>query len=202
MTHRSIPLISDQVDHAEVAIIVRELRGVLANGIPGDVVELGCYIGTTSLFIQALLDETAPDKAFHVYDSFAGLPPKKPQDESPAGSQFKAGELRATKAAFVRNFTRLRVPLPVVHQAWFQDLTPEDMPSRISFAFLDGDFYESITHSLRVITPHLSKGACIVIDDYQSEALPGAAKAADEWLASRPNVRLRIEHSLAIIHIP
>lgn len=202
MTHRPLPLVSNQVDHTEVTIIIRELRKVIDRKIPGDIVELGCYIGTTSLFIQALLDEVASAKAFHVYDSFAGLPSKTPQDESPAGSQFKAGELRATKAAFIRNFTRLHLPLPIIHQAWFQNLQPNDIPSPVCFAFLDGDFYESIAHSLRVITPHLSKGACIVIDDYQSEALPGAAKAADEWLASHPDARLRVEHSLAIIHLP
>ena len=35
-------------------------------------------------------------------------------------------------------------------------------------------------------------------DDYANEALPGAAKAVDEWLHTHP-AKLRVEHSLAII---
>jgi hypothetical protein len=69
-------LISDQVSRDDVALVWRELEAVLDAGVPGAVVEFGCYVGTTSLFIRRLLDERDESGAreFHVYDSFEGLP--------------------------------------------------------------------------------------------------------------------------------
>jgi O-methyltransferase len=197
---RGYPLISDQIEYPELEVIIRELFTILDKGVGGAVVELGCYTGTTSLFIQRVLAQQNTCREFHVYDSFSGLPPKAPQDQSPAGTQFKAGELTASKQAFIKNFKQVNLPLPTIHKVWFEQLTAKDMPNKIAFAFLDGDFYTSIKASIEVLTPILTAGACVVIDDYQSEALPGARRAVDEW-ALRHNYAVRTEQSLAIIHI-
>jgi O-methyltransferase len=181
-------------------VIIRELTRVIEASVHGAVVELGCYSGTTSLFIQRVLQAENINRPFHVYDSFQGLPKKVQQDNSPAGTQFQAGELLTTKQEFIKNFRKANLQLPKIHKAWFEELTQNDMPPSIAFAFLDGDFYTSISASLAVITPLLSPGACIIIDDYQSEALPGARKAVDEW-AQKYNHNVRSEQSLAIIHL-
>ena len=195
------PIISDQVDRRELRALLKELDRVLADKISGDVVEFGCYEGTTSLFIRRLLNSRKSAQAFHVYDSFAGLPEKTHADQSPAGVQFKAGELRASKQNFITNFRQAGLDLPVIHKGWFHELTESDLPRQIAFAFLDGDFYESIQDSLRLIESKLVPGAVIIVDDYQSEALPGAARAVNEWLETNP-AKLRIEASLAIINTP
>lgn len=192
------PIISDQVDAGELRTLLLLLEEQLQKGVVGSVVELGCYVGTTSLFIQRLLDAYNADVEFHVYDSFAGLPPKVAQDESPLGVQFVEGELCATKRQFYDNFKKAGLLAPTVHKAWFRDLTVDDIPERVMFAFLDGDYYQSIRDSLRVITPHLTKDAIIVVDDYANEALPGTACAVDEWLAANSRL-LRIQKSLAVI---
>lgn len=168
--------------------------------VPGDVVELGCYVGTTTLFLQRLLLAYKSPKELHAYDSFAGLPPKTAFDASPAGEQFKAGELKAPRAEFIKHFRQAGLPLPVMHKAWFSDLAPADLPGEIAFAFLDGDFYDSIHDSLKVIWPKLQLGAIVIIDDYQSEALPGAKRAVDEWLVTHP-ARLQVTASLAIVRL-
>jgi O-methyltransferase len=90
--------------------------------------------------------------------------------------------------------------LPVIHKAWFRDLAPADIPPQICFAFLDGDFYESIRDSLRLVWPQLAPRAIVVVDDYQSEALSGAKRAVDEWLAHHP-ARLQVADSLAILRV-
>lgn len=193
---KKFPLVSDQIEYAELAVIIRELERAVSDGVAGDVVELGCYEGTTSLFLQRVLGGTG--RSLHVYDSFQGLPPKTAHDRSPAGNQFVAGELRASKTKLIRHFKHAGLDLPHIHTCWFEDVTTADMPSHIAFAFLDGDFYTSITASLRVITPLLTRGAIIVVDDYQSESLPGARRAVDEW-AERHKRDIRTEQSLAII---
>jgi O-methyltransferase len=190
-------LLSDQVDEREVQVILRELEAVLRRDIPGDVVEFGCYVGTTSVFLAGRLKMTG--RKLYLYDSFEGLPPKTGEDESPAGLQFKTGELLATKKQLVKNLRQANVPMPVIKKGWFSDLTEADVPNKIAFAFLDGDYYYSVRDPLKLIWPFLAPGATIIVDDYANEALPGAAKAADEWLRTHSG-KLSVEHSLAIIH--
>jgi len=196
---KKYPIISDQVDAAELRTVLEQLERTLV--VDGAVVELGCYIGTTSLFIRRVLDSYQDARQFHVYDSFEGLPEKTLQDSSPAGEQFKAGELSVSKKQFAHEFTKAHLMPPEIHKGWFSQLKDGDIPSVIAFAFLDGDYYESIKDSLRLIENKLAPGATIVIDDYANEALPGAARAVDEWCRKK-NLSLQVAHSLAIIHIP
>jgi O-methyltransferase len=196
VTH-TFSLLSDQVDEREVRVVLRELEKALESGVPGDAVEFGCYVGTTSVFLAKRLKGT--DRQLYLYDSFEGLPPKTSEDESPAGLQFKTGELLATKKQLIKNLRQANVPMPIIKKGWFSDLSENDVPETIGFAFLDGDYYHSVRDPLKLIWNHLAPGAIIVIDDYANEALPGAAKAVDEWLLSHQG-RLRVEHSLGIIH--
>ncbi len=196
MSH-TFPLLSDQVDEREVRVVLRELERVLEAEVPGDVAEFGCYVGTTSVFLAGRLKST--NRQLYLYDSFEGLPPKTREDESPAGMQFTTGELLATKKQLIKNLRQANVPMPIIKKGWFSDLTESDVPATISFAFLDGDYYHSIRDPLKLIWEHLAPGAVIVVDDYANEALPGAAKAVDEWLCSHKG-NLRVEHSLGIIH--
>jgi O-methyltransferase len=187
---------NDQINERELTVILRELKNVL-DTVNGDVVEFGCYKGETSVLIGQAIGKTS-SRRLYLYDSFEGLPEKSREDNSPAGEQFRAGELPAGKGEVLRRFKQASLPLPVVKKAWFSDLTTNDVPESVAFAFLDGDFYESIRDSLKLIWPHLSKGAVVVVDDYQNEALPGVTRAVDGWLKNHP-ARLRNEASLAVI---
>ena len=191
------PLISDQVNAAQLAVVLSELENILPQ-LDGAVVEFGCYIGTTSLFIRRLLDAHQDNREFHVYDSFEGLPPKTAADESRAGDQFQAGELAISKKQFLREFHKAHLQPPIIHKKWFKDIMPEEVPNTIAFAFLDGDFYESIRDSLRLVLPRMQAGGIIVVDDYAREALPGAARAVQELL---PGKQVITAHNLGIVRI-
>ncbi len=200
-------LISEQVSKLQVEVILRELTRLLDAGVEGDIVEFGCYIGTTSLFIRRLLDHNqttsvkgrsfhAPE--FHVYDSFEGLPAKSVWDASPSGEQFTAGELAVSKKQFLREFQKAHLQPPIVHKGWFSNLTEKDVPERIALALLDGDFYESIRDSLRLVLPRMQKGGVIIVDDYAREALPGAAKAVHEYFQPE---HVKAVHNLGVIYL-
>ena len=191
------PLVSDQVNREQLRVILGELEQLL-DTTEGAVVEFGCYIGTTSLFIRRLLDAHSDSRPFHVYDSFAGLPAKTAQDQSRAGDQFQAGELAVSKKQFMQQFQKAGLRAPFTHKGWFSDLTPADVPDPIAFAFLDGDFYESIRDSLRLVLPHMQAGGVVIVDDYAREALPGAARAVHELL---PGTSVQTHHNLGVIHI-
>lgn len=194
----SHPLISSQITPAQLRVILDELEKILQAKREGTVMEFGCYIGTTSLFIRRLLDAYKDTREFHVYDSFVGLPSKTGPDASAAGEQFQAGELAVSKKQFVREFQKAMLRLPTIHKGWFNSLTSSDVPVKIAFAFLDGDFYESIRDSLKLVLPKMQPGGVIVIDDYAREALPGVATAVHQLL---PHINVTTTHNLGIIHL-
>ena len=198
---KSSSLLSDQVTEDEVRVIMRELDSVLAHSLKGDVVEFGCYVGTTSVYLGVKLKDQ--DRTLWLYDSFEGLPEKTSQDESSLGVQFVAGELHATRRQLEDNLRGANLSLASVKikKAWFSDLTSNDIPGEITFAFLDGDYYRSVRDPLVLIWPHLVSGATVVVDDYGNQALPGAAQAVDEWV-KKYGLTLRVEASLAIFKKP
>jgi O-methyltransferase len=195
---KRFPIISDQIGVPDMGVVLRELETTLQHHITGDVVELGCYIGTTSLFIRRLLNQYASSQQFYAYDSFEGLPDKVTQDNSGAGEQFKGGELRVSKKQFLQEFQKAHLKPPITVKGWFKDLTPGQLPEHISYAFLDGDFYESILDSLRLVWPRLSKGGIITIDDYARDALPGPERAVRDFFQDK-QISLHHEHNIAII---
>ena len=192
-------LLSDQVDEREVRVVLRELERVLAAQVSGDVTEFGCYVGTTSVHLAERLKDTG--RTLWLYDSFEGLPPKTSEDSSPAGEQFVTGELLATKKQLITNLKQARVPMPRITKGWFSDLTDSQVPQQVAFAFLDGDYYHSVKDPLKLIWQRLSPGSIVVVDDYANEALPGAARAVDEWLQGH-QATIKVEHSLAILQLP
>jgi O-methyltransferase len=193
--------ISDQVSAEQIRVILRELELTLDSHPTGAITEFGCYSGTTSLFIRRLLDARGESGShpFHVYDSFEGLPKKTDHDNSPAGDQFQAGELRVSKKDFMREFQKAGLRPPVVHKRWFSHLDEGDVPEQICFAFLDGDFYESIRDSLEATLPYLLPHATLIVDDYAREALPGVARAIQEYLPKDWHTRIVVEHNMALI---
>ena len=172
---------NDQVSKLDTLRIIELAKEAL--NLEGDFVEMGCYKGDTSLLIAEILQSQgkASEKKLWIYDSFEGLPEKREEDESVLGEQFKSGELFVTKREVKERFLRAGLRVPVIKKAWFSDLVKEDMPSRISFSFLDGDFYESIRDSLKLVGPRMVNNGIMIVHDYNNPALPGVKRAVDEW---------------------
>ncbi len=191
-----MPWKNDQVSELETKKIIEIAQKCL--DFEGDFVELGCYKGDTSLLIAEILRDT--DKKLWLYDSFEGLPEKSREDESEIGRDFKKGELLVTKREVKERFLRAGLKVPVIKKAWFADLTEVDLPEKIALAFLDGDLYESIKVSLKLVENKMSKGGVILVHDYVNSALPGVATAVDEWAKQR-NKKIKIYQSMAVIEI-
>jgi len=187
-----------QVTKTETEILLELLEKSL--NVDGDVVEFGCYRGDTSVLFKRLLEKNNSEKILWLYDSFEGLPAKTREDASVAGDQFKAGELLVTKREVIEKFKRFGLRLPKIKKGFFENLNPdEDVPEKISFAFLDGDLYTSIKTSLKLVENRMEKGGIIVVHDYNNPELPGSSRAVDEWLKAHPNKTLETRETLAII---
>ena len=200
---KKYPIISDQIQKPALAVVLSHLEDILRHDMQGDIVEFGCYTGTTSLFIRRLLDAygQSATRRFHVYDSFAGLPDKSRQDMSAAGTGFQAGALRSSKKELLEQFRRARLATPVIHKGWFEDLKPADVPARIAFAFLDGDFYSSILASLHLVWPRLEKGGIVTIDDCGREALPGVDHAIRDFFGHNQLSPFYQKHNIGVLHL-
>jgi O-methyltransferase len=163
---------------------------VLAYGVEGDFVELGCNTGDSSVLITKLLQTYNSDKKLAVYDSFEGLPTARQED----GTFLSGGDLKTSEEILRSNFKKYNLPLPEIHKGWFQDTLPTGLPEQIAFAYLDGDFYDSIIVSLQYVYPKLTPGAICLIDDFCDlqinpkgwDPLPGVKKACDEYLSDKP----------------
>ena len=185
---------NDQVSELETEKIIEIAKEQV--GASGDFVELGCYKGDTSLLLAEVL--VGSDKKLWIYDSFEGLPEKRTEDVSVMGENFKGGELFVTKREVKERFLRARLPVPIIKKAWFKDLQDEDLPEKIAFAFLDGDFYDSIKDSLKLVESKMNSGAKMIIHDYNNEALPGVKKAVDEWLVGKNLTKEAFQSMLVI----
>lgn len=198
---RDYSLISEQMTKKRLQIVLRLLAQALDKEPTGDIVEFGCYIGTTSLFIRRLLDLVQNNNhMFHVYDSFEGLPPKTIKDASVAGSDFKAGELKTSKRQFIRNFKKAGLVPPVIHKSWFRDLRDKEIPDLINFALIDADFYTSIMEGLNLVWPRLMSGGTLVVDDYERSNLPGVSRAIEDFFKQTEQpANILHQQNLAII---
>ena len=171
---------NDQVSEGETGYILSVARECLE--VPGDFLELGCYKGDSSLMLAEILKNS--DKKLYLYDSFEGLPEKSEKDLSPLGENFKKGELLVSKREVKERFLRAGLKVPVIKKGWFADFSDSDLPEKIAFCFLDGDFYGSICDGLKLVENKMSEGGILIIHDYNNPELPGVKKAVDEWLVN------------------
>lgn len=170
------------------------LNQVIVQGVPGDIVEIGCHAGESTVVLQRMIQELDPSRELHAFDSFQGVPSGDSADEG----VYKPGDMTASETLFNENFARLGLKLPVVHAGWFEQTLPHLLPDRIAFALLDADLYRSTLQALEAVYPHLSPDAVCLLgvywDPQTKVALttdkryksPGVKRACDEFFADKP----------------
>lgn len=179
---------------------IEQMENILKNfysvkDIPGDVVELACNIGTTSIYIKRMIDALNLSKIFHVYDSFKGLPEPSEVD----GNLCKKGDMQKDRKDFEGTFRQAGVKIPVIHEGWFAEIPDNEYPEKISFAFFDGDFYSSIIDSFNKVYHKMQPGGIILVHDYEGEMLPGVKVACNEFLSDKPEKVIDIYWGIAKI---
>jgi len=168
---------NDQLDY-----LVLYLLDAIQNNIEGDVVEFGCYVGESSKYLRKTLVDTNSNKKLYVYDSFEGLPPLTSYEQ---GTGWTEGGLKTTDAVLIQNFKDNSLEPPVITKGWFKDISQDNIPEKISFAFLDGDFYNSIYDSLKKIYNKVEDGGYICFHDYERNDLPGVKAAIQDFFSER-----------------
>ena len=173
--------------------------------IEGDAVECGSGAGWGAQMITKAIELVGTKRTLYCYDSWEGFPEPGPLDIAKDGRVRKKGHFRGHDGdkgillaqefmdKFDDNFTKSKLLKPVKVQGFFEDTIPEELPKRIAFAFLDGDLYESIRHSLKHVYPRIPKGGFFAIHDIADRwqdgvvgnAWPGASVAVQEFFDGR-----------------
>jgi O-methyltransferase len=159
---------------------------VLADGVPGDLIEAGVWRGGAGILMRGVLRARAvTDRGVWLADSFAGLPPPEisvhPAD---AGADWHEwSQLTVTRSEVEANFQRYGLLDDRVHilEGWFSETLPTVADRRWAVIRLDGDMYGSTLDSLTNLYPGLSTGGYVIVDDYH--ALAACRQAVDDYRA-------------------
>lgn len=170
------------INSDQVGKLVESLLSAVSEEIPGDVVEFGCYVGESSKYLMKTILETNSKKKLYVYDSFEGLPDLSEWEKN---TGWRAGTLKTSRDVLEQNFIENGLPAPFIHKNWFKNVPEQSLPEKISFAFLDGDFYDSIYDSLEKIFDRVEDNGYILFHDYERNDLPGVKAAVDTFLSER-----------------
>jgi O-methyltransferase len=147
---------------------------VLADDIPGDLVECGVWRGGACILMRAVLaaygDST---RSVWLADSFEGVPRSDPANykaDKGIRADFAVGILGVSEAEVRANFERYGLLDDRVRflPGWFKDTLHDAPIDRISILRLDGDLYESTIQALEALYPRLSPDGFCIVDDYQA----------------------------------
>jgi O-methyltransferase len=151
--------------------------------VPGDYIETGVWRGGCCILMRAVLEANQiRDRRVYIADSFAGLPPPKP-DQYPVD----AGDLLHTQHELAIPIEQVRANFSaygllddqlIFIPGFFQDTLPTLDAGPFALIRLDGDMYESTIVALNSLYPRLSRGGFVIIDDY---ALRGCNAAVDDF---------------------
>lgn len=168
-----------------------------AMNIPGDMIELGCNSGESSIIIQKVINHYSPDKKLHCFDSFEGLPELHGEDKTEG--VYAEGFMEAALQEFYDNFKAVGIDPPEnVNKGWFNETVPQNLPDQISFALVDGDIYDSTKYVLPYVYERLAPGAVCMLGVYYDDKIfsrphtwpqhksPGVKRATDEFFADKP----------------
>lgn len=151
------------------------IAAIVADEVPGDLIETGVWRGGACIFMKANLrawgDHT---RKVWLADSFQGLPkPNAAEFPADAGDRLHAQTGLAVGAEQVRrNFERYGLLDENVEflVGWFKDTLPTAPIEKLSLMRLDGDMYESTIQAIEALYPKLSPGGFCIIDDFGSHS--------------------------------
>ena len=163
------------------------METVLAEDIPGDVIETGVWRGGACIYMRAILRAYGvTGRRVFVADSFEGLPPPDPEKYSAdAGDRLHTFEALAISLDQVRaNFAKydLLDEQVVFLKGWFKDTLPTAPVDQLAVLRLDGDMYESTMDALGALYDKLVPRGFVIVDDF---ALAGCRRAIDDFRRER-----------------
>jgi hypothetical protein len=180
----------------------------LALEVPGDIAELGVFRGL-GLFTWANLLEAYcvgnRTKVVYGFDNWRGFTDFSPQDAKPAEDAGKViggfdpgaylDELKDAIAIFDSDrFIPFKPRIKLVEgdiERTVPEFVRENPGVRFSLVHFDCDLYRPTKAALAALWDRVARGGVIIFDEYAIPTWAGETAAVDEFLADKPDVRLR-----------
>jgi hypothetical protein len=176
--------------------LCKAVEYIVANGIPGDIVECGVWRGGSMMAVARTLMEQKAVRRLHLFDAFEGMAPPGEIDRDLRGEP-AAGQLQ--RADKHKSLIWAYSPLDEVRRnlestgydpgqityvpGRVEQSLPAQAPAQIALLRLDTDWYESTYHELVHLYPRLSPNGVLIIDDYGHWL--GARRAVDQYLSEK-----------------
>lgn len=184
-----------QTSPERLLALCEAVKYVVANQIPGDIVECGVWEGGSMMAAaQMLLFLGECKRHLHLFDTFEGM--TEPSDADISLNGVTASDLLDVSQKHDRNSVWCYASLEQVQanmssvgydtqkihfvKGKVEDTIPEQAPKSIAVLRLDTDWYESTRHEMNHLFPRLSPGGVLIIDDYGH--WQGARKAVDDYI--------------------
>jgi len=206
----------DAVKHFPVLLRRQNLKRFLAHvelfrmtlDVPGDIAELGVFRGMGLMTWANLLeaycigDRTKVVYGFDNWQGFTGFSPEdgraEPEMHKTVGGFSPEGHYEELLDAiaifdtdrFIPQKPRVKLVPGNIEETVgrFRDDNPG---VRFSLVHFDCDLYAPTRAALEAFWPILSRGGVFLFDEYAIKEWPGETQAVDEFLADKPQLRLR-----------
>jgi O-methyltransferase len=161
----------------------RIVEQVVADRVPGDLIEAGCWRGGVGILMRGVLEAYGSrDRSVWLADSFQGVPaPNEERYPADAGDlNHTADELAVSLGEVQSNFRRFGLLDERVRflEGWFRDTLPGVRDRRWAVVRLDGDLYESTMDGLVNLYPGLAVRGYLIVDDF---GFPNCRAAVDDY---------------------
>jgi SAM-dependent methyltransferase len=134
-----------------------------SDSAPGDLVEIGAFLGKSAVVIG---DHLREGERFVVIDLFGDMS-------------------RLTRDRFEENYLALHAELPVVVQAPSDRIMEHVEPGTVRFVHVDAShLYEPVAEDCRSVKQMLRPGGIVAFDDWRNAKCPGVAAAIWESVAT------------------
>ena len=150
------------------------IEDVLAQDVPGDLIETGVWRGGTSIFMRAVLKAHGDHRPARVRGGLLRGPAAAGRRAVPAPMRTRSCTSWSSSSVSLEtvqdHFRRLGLLDDQVRfvKGWFRDTMPTLTGEQWSVIRLDGDLYESTINVLENLYPNLSPGGYVIVDDYNS----------------------------------
>jgi O-methyltransferase len=166
-----------------------------ALAVQGEFIECGVYKGGTALLLAKIIggQNNLPKKTLHLFDTFQGMPEVNTEKDF-----HRKGDFSDTSLETVRS--RLAIfPWTVLHPGTVPSTFQHISGTKICFAHVDVDIYESVFSCCERLYPQMTAGGIMIFDDYGFPTCPGAREAVDKWFSDKPEVPLVLPTGQAVI---
>ncbi|WP_424535043.1 TylF/MycF/NovP-related O-methyltransferase [Sphaerisporangium viridialbum] len=178
------------------------IERILAEGIPGDLMEAGIARGGAAVFMRgALKAYSVTDRNVWAADSFEGFPRTgdeaghpspllgvlselTEQVDDPASTAYARFLAGTSLAEVQQTFAKYGLLDEQVRflAGWFSHTLPRAPIDRLALLRLDADLYGSTYDALRLLYPKVVPGGFVIVDDYH--AIEECREAVQDYLKS------------------